>query len=223
MLCQRASLCPAEEQEDKHQQTTGQPEVGYLDGAPSSRKFLTLITIYTLEGKWATTPLLIHPTSKGWWPSYSPLASSTTQRRCLLLPDLQWDLLNTGLSLVSPSHTQQAHAQGPRNWSCFRVYLTPFTPFKSPFSSESRVKITLWLRLWSWGRTKKTLNVAVCHLIVWLTYHSTVQRQIFIHRAEDVLYLKVKKRMKTNLISKVTVFKFRSILISWFCWIPECG
>lgn len=98
----------------------------------------------------------------------------------------------------SPSHTQQAHAQGQRNWSCFRVYLTPFTPFKSPFSSESRVKITLWLRLWSWGRTKKTLSVAASHLIVWLTYHSTVQMQIFIHRAEDVLYLKVKKIMKTN-------------------------
>lgn len=188
MPCQRASLCPAEEQEDK--QTTGQPEVGYLDGAPSSRKFLTPLTIYTLEGKWATTPLLIPPTSKGSWPSYSPVASSTTQRRCLLLPDLQWDLLNTGLSLVS----QQAHAQAPRNWSCFRMDLTPFTPFKSPFSSESRVKITLWLRLWSWGRTKKTLNVAVCHLVVWLTYHSTVQRQIFIHRAQDALYLKVKKK-----------------------------
>ena len=36
------------------------------------------------------------------------------------------------------------------------VNLTPFTPFKSPFSSESRVKITLWLRLWSWKRRTNT-------------------------------------------------------------------
>lgn len=34
------------------------------------------------------------------------------------------------------------------------VNLTPFTPFKSPFSSESRVKITLWLRLWSCERNQ---------------------------------------------------------------------
>lgn len=102
------------------------------------------------------------------------------------------------LPRLSLSHTQQAHARGPRNWSCFRVHLTPFTPFKSPFSSESRVKITLWLRLWSWGRTKKTLNVAASHLIAWLTYQSTVKRQIFIHKTEDVLYLKVKKKNDEN-------------------------
>lgn len=36
-----------------------------------------------------------------------------------------------------------------RKIKSFTINLTPFTPFKSPFSSESRVKITLWLRLWS--------------------------------------------------------------------------
>lgn len=38
--------------------------------------------------------------------------------------------------------------------------LTPFTPFKSPFRSESRVKITLWLRLWSWRRPGNTRNMS---------------------------------------------------------------
>lgn len=39
------------------------------------------------------------------------------------------------------------------------VNLTPFTPFKSPFSSESRVKITLWLRLWSCSRTQHRADI----------------------------------------------------------------
>lgn len=62
-----------------------------------------------------------------------------------------------------------------RQRNSLTVNLTPFTPFKSPFSSESRVKITLWLRLWSW---KKTQN----WIINWaeqLTDKKKVQRHWF--------------------------------------------
>lgn len=65
-LCQRASLCPAETQEDKHQQTTKRSPGGrsYLDHIQSSRKCLTQLTIYALDGEPVTTPLLVPQTSK---------------------------------------------------------------------------------------------------------------------------------------------------------------
>lgn len=66
MLCQRASLCPAETREDKHQQTTKRSPGGqsYLDHIHSSRKCLTQLTIYVLDGETVTTPLLVPQTSK---------------------------------------------------------------------------------------------------------------------------------------------------------------
>lgn len=49
------------------------------------------------------------------------------------------------------------------------VNLTPFTPFKSPFSSESSVKITLWLRLWSWKKTQiRTKSKTVRWRALWM-------------------------------------------------------
>lgn len=61
MPCQKASLCPAETQEYKHQHTTKEVTVGTesfakLDLYQSSSKSLTPLTIYTLR---ATTPLLV--------------------------------------------------------------------------------------------------------------------------------------------------------------------
>lgn len=116
---------------------------------------------------------------------HSPQAKH--ERQCLLLQDLQCDLLNRELSpvpLVSSrlrststcteverlterradeasffsvpllsrgrgGSQRERERKHVRNRNCITVNLTPFTPFKSPFSSESRVKITLWLRLWS--------------------------------------------------------------------------
>lgn len=66
MLCQRASLCPAETREDKHQQATKRSPGGrsYLDHIQSSRKCLTQLTIHALDGEPVTTPLLAPQTSK---------------------------------------------------------------------------------------------------------------------------------------------------------------
>lgn len=176
------------------------------------------------------------PNIKGSRPCYSPLASSTTQRQCLLLQDLQCDLLNRELSpvpLVSFSLTLDKHMHrsweinretrwrgvfflcpaaepGPRgeskrererkhvgNRNCITVNLTPFTPFRSPFSSESRVKITLWLRLWSCN-TKRGGGGRTQRVIMWLLSWEMANRSCNSAETDKDIFVLVNKSLRNN-------------------------
>lgn len=61
MLCQRASLCPVNTQEDKHQQitevTVGTELFAELDHYQGPNKCLTPLTIYALDAEQVITPL----------------------------------------------------------------------------------------------------------------------------------------------------------------------
>lgn len=183
--------------------TGGQASANYEEVTGGTELFgcLTPLTIYALDGKRATTPLLVPRTSK----VHDPVSRHSPQAQhrgsvcfCQIYSVIfrtegsPWSLLPYTLSmhmhrsweingeltrhLFSPSRgwagpwgeeSKEEEKTNTRKRNCFAVNLTPFTPFKSPFSSESRVKITLWLRLWSCERTQRrgknagSFNVAV--------------------------------------------------------------
>lgn len=99
MLCQRASLCPAETQGNKHQQTTKRSPWGwsYLPCWIATRgpsKCLTLLMIYAHGGQRATTPLLVPPTSRVHDPVTRHSPQAQHKGSVYFLQDLQCDLLN---------------------------------------------------------------------------------------------------------------------------------
>lgn len=68
-LCQRASLCPAETQKNKNQQTTKEVTGGTelfeeLDRCLRPSKCFTTLSIYGLNAQQAPTPLLVPQTSR---------------------------------------------------------------------------------------------------------------------------------------------------------------
>lgn len=208
MLCQRASLYPAETQEDKHQPTMKRSLGGrsHLDLYQTSRNCLTLLTIYALpDGKWATMHLLVPQPSKVHYPVTScpihphhrsivylcqiysafffirecsspvpPLSSPFTHSMCTEVERLMESWRGIYLPCLLALSWAVGGQRRDRGWKKrqhqeekhFTVNLTPFTPFKSPFSSESRVKITLWLRLWSWKKAKKRKKNTIT-LVLW--------------------------------------------------------
>lgn len=209
-LCQRASLCPAGTRKNKNQQTTKRSQEGrsYLKSWIAAWGSANAL----LRSRFMASVPNEHPRPSLYLKHQEFMAqlitSNTTQKQCLPLGDLQCDLFKRSSSLNSPSYSQ-AHklkwmercAVPPptlprwawktqqrkknnrrRKRSSFKVNLTPFTPFRSPFSSESRVKITLWLRLWSWERREEEEGAGGSRFImrrentVRLSYHTVSGR-----------------------------------------------
>lgn len=56
---------------------------------------------------------------------------------------------------------KQREKAGLSSWSGNPDFwtLTPLTPFRSPFNRESKVKITLWLKPWSWETKQRQETV----------------------------------------------------------------
>lgn len=198
MLCQRASLCPAETQEDKHQQTTKRSPGGqsYLDASlpsqfmpwmaserprpslyPKHQRFMTQLLATRLKHKHRGSVCFCQIYSVIFWTESSPWSllpytlSMHMHRSWEINGELTRHLFSPSRGWTGPwgeeSKEEEEKETNTRKRNCFAVNFTPFTPFKSPFSSESRVKITLWLRLWSCKRTQRrgknagSFNVAV--------------------------------------------------------------
>lgn len=133
MLCQRASLCPAETE----RRNISKLQRGHCRDAlicrvgspPANASLLSHKFIFRGRTTSSDAPRWNPKNSASSWPSYSPLASSTTQRHCLLRGDLQRSPLYSAPSPYSPVSAVSPYSESR---DVLIGHLSFFPPVKCP-------------------------------------------------------------------------------------------